>query len=228
MGVDHIHSLTRDRVGGSRRGRARARGHALLLALLLVATSACRTTSTLLPGSDVPAVAARAPTLPGIARVIRGEDGTALRGLHPVEVVDAFAEALAESRAFREVVYRGSDEGQPADVLLTVSVDVQADPHRWKNLAKDAVVGLSVMALQPLLPHEADLTVQVRVGARRAGNPDGPVVSVTEAATSRLSTTHLEPSAKDLADWRRQVVDAAVDRAVARLVRDPALRALAP
>jgi len=201
-------------------GRACALNTLATGALAMVVLTGCYAKSVPIAPLEIAAPSSESPATQAtlLAGVRGGEHGENIERLLPERIVQRFAERLAETRAFSEVVYPLTDQSPAVpDVVFEISVSSSYDLHPVSNLAKDVAVGLSILLLQPVLPTVYELEVQLATNAPMMGAENES--ALLGSGRSRFEFTWLQAPEESVRDWHRGTTDRAVDELVNRIAR---------
>lgn len=165
------------------------------------------------PSSDSPT---SGPML--LAGVRSATPGNNIERIDPERMTHLFAERLYDAGIFSDVVYPLTEQSPAvADVIFEISVTSSYDLHPVSNLAKDIVVGLSILLLQPALPTVYDLEVTLEARSPRSGRAPELESELRGASQSRFEFTWFHASKESIDEWHRETTDHAIDELVARI-----------
>lgn len=199
-----------------------ARLLASLLALCLLAGCYTRHGPVQPPVVDVGGEAGgEAPCVPLTLGVVAA--GSAQVGAVGVDAL--VAEQLSKARLFCRVIHPWSSLAPlPADAILEVSASGVIDELPIRNVLRQALVGFSLLLLQPVMPVERDLSVTVSARLRRDG---ADLADYSDRRTSRLAYTHFQASDDAVAMWIEDTAAAAARGLVDEMKADARVRELA-
>jgi len=146
-----------------------------------------------------------------------GEEGANVFRVRQADVVQRFAEQLAEAGLFERVVHpSGPLAVEPPLLVFELTIRSRHDLHAVRNLARDVAAGATLLLLQPLLPTKWDLELELGLRALVAG--EQVVWEETRTSRHRFESDWLHPPDAAVAEWYAGATQQVVDQGLA-LVR---------
>ena len=192
---------------------------AALLAAAALSVAGCYARSFPLPPvelADVESTPSPSP-LPLDVGVRGGEEGANVFRVRQAEVVQRFAEQLAESGLFERVIHPPGPLAVESPLLVfELTIRSRHDLHAVRNLARDVAAGATLLLLQPLLPTTWDL--ELELGLRALVGEERVVWEEKRTSRHRFESDWLHPPDAAVAEWYDRATQQVLDQGVS-LVR---------
>jgi hypothetical protein len=198
------------------------------LALLIAALASWGCYAKHFPLEEEAPSSAAAPRLAWTAGVMVAEaaSGQNVRRINVSDVAERFARRLEAADVFERVVFPYTKLSPvAADVVFEISVRSRVDLKWWQNLVYQAAVGASLLLLQPVLPTQYDLWIDLT--ARATAADAGWVKEHHYRGVYRFEHNRIQARESEVQAWNDDATVDAAEQLVRRIAGDRELRALA-